>query len=79
MPLFLISLWVRPQTPAGQDEGTPLDVYGADGRYRGRVHLVGRLNTYPPPVVRNGALYGVATDEMDVPYVVRITIRKGPR
>lgn len=73
------NLWVRPQTPAGEGEGTPLDVYGADGRYLGRVHAAGGLDQYPPPVVRNGAIYGTASDEMDVPYVVRIAIHRGRR
>lgn len=71
------TLWVRPALPAGE-QGAAFDVFDAEGRYQGRVRIPGGLDTYPPPVIRRDALYGVARDSMDVQYVVRARIRRGP-
>ena len=67
------STWVRPALPAGET-GTAFDVFDAAGRYQGRVRLPGGMDAFPIPIHRGGALYGVASDSLDVPYVVRARI-----
>jgi hypothetical protein len=69
-------LWVRPSRPAG-DEGAAFDVFDPEGRYLGRVSLPGGISGFPPPVVRGDAVVGMARDSLDVPYVVRMRIRRG--
>lgn len=68
--------WVRPARPAGE-AGAAFDVFDAEGRFGGRLLLPGGLDAFPPPVIRRGAVYGVARDSLDVPYVVRARIIKG--
>jgi 6-bladed beta-propeller len=69
-------IWVRPSLPAGE-AGAAFDVFDAEGRYQGRLRLPGGMSAYPPPVIRGGALYGVARDSLDVPAVVRVRIVRG--
>lgn len=69
-------LWVRPALPA-DSAGAAFDVFDAEGRLGGRVRLPGGMARFPAPVIRGGAIYGVATDSLDVPYVVRARIIKG--
>jgi hypothetical protein len=69
-------LWVRPALPAGE-AGAAFDVFDAEGRFGGRMRLPGGMDGFPPPVIRRGAVYGVARDSVDVPYVVRARIIKG--
>lgn len=69
-------IWVRPARPAGAT-GAVFDVFDAEGRYQGRVELPGGMDAYPQPVIRRGAIYGVARDAMDVQHVVRARIVKG--
>ena len=71
-------LWVRPSVPEGY-EGAAFDLFDPEGRYLGRVPFPAGLNRFPPPVVRGDALYGVRRDSLDVPYVVRVRIRRGGR
>ncbi|MBW3573191.1 MAG: hypothetical protein KY467_19005 [Gemmatimonadetes bacterium] len=66
-------IWVRAPLPAGQ-EGAAYDVFDPEGRYLGRVRLPGGMNSFPPPVIRGGALYGVVSDSLGVAYVTRATI-----
>lgn len=55
------------------------DVFDSTGRYLGEVELPFALATFPVPRIRNNVLYGVTTDELDVPFVVRARIEKpGP-
>lgn len=52
--------------------GTAMDVFRDSGQYLGRMTLPGKVEvTMPPPLIRNGRIYGVVRDEFDVPYVVR--------
>ena len=56
---------------AGMFEDPPtmrLDVFEPDGSYRGRLDLPGGST---PRRFRNGAVYGVVRDELDVNYAVR--------
>lgn len=66
-------LWVVPYTDAG-DSRRVLDVFGASGRYLGRLRLPFRLAGNPIPLFRRGSIYAVTHDELDVPYVVRARI-----
>jgi hypothetical protein len=68
--------WVRPALPA-PEAGAIFDVFDAEGRYQGRVRLPAALDPDPSPLVRGGALYGVASDSTGVSYVVRALIRRG--
>ncbi len=71
-------LWVVPVVDA-EDRGRLLDVFDEAGRYLGRVRLPFRLSGGPIPLFRNGCIYGVTTDEFDVPYVVRARVEKPRR
>ncbi len=67
------NLWVR--TPSGGAE-VLFDVYSGDGAYLGTASLGLGLNLVDrvAPVVRGDQVWLVATDELDVPYVVRARI-----
>jgi len=68
-------LWVS--VPAGANE-TVFAVIDPQGRYLGRLQVAGiRREAGVPPVVRNGNLYVVARDELEVPRVFRYRI-SGP-
>jgi sugar lactone lactonase YvrE len=69
-------IWVRPALAAGT-AGAAFDVFDAEGRYGGRVRLPGGMERFPQPVIRGGAMYGVANDSLGVPYVVRARIVRG--
>lgn len=69
-------LWVRPSL-AADEPGAAFDVFDPDGRYLGRVRVPGGISRFPPAVVRGDALLGMARDSLDVPYVVRMRIRRG--
>jgi sugar lactone lactonase YvrE len=70
------AFWVRPALPASET-GAAFDVFDAEGRYQGRVRLPAPLDAAPSPLIRGGALYGVASDSTGVSYVVRARIRRG--
>lgn len=63
-------IWVMPVTAGPEERGQALDVFDAEGRYLGRVNLPFQLNAYPSPVFRNDIIYGVTTDDLEVPYVI---------
>ncbi|HEU4631542.1 MAG TPA: 6-bladed beta-propeller [Gemmatimonadaceae bacterium] len=67
------TLWVRLHRPYGET-GAVFDVFDRDGRYLTQVRAPVDLALHPPPVIRDGALYGVARTELDVPQVVRLRI-----
>ena len=68
------NLWVR--TPSG-GEGALFDVYSGDGAYLGTAGLEPGLDLFDrvAPVVRGDTVWLIATDELDVQYVVRGRIR----
>src|SRR5690606_38385248 len=67
-------IWVEVTPPNEDDPGTVLDVFDPDGRYLGPVRLPFRL--WSSPLFRDGALYAVTTDELEVPYLVRARVVK---
>lgn len=72
------NLWVVPVLPrTGSRSGAlAFDVFDPDGRYLGRVAVPFALAQYPPPVIRHGLIYGVAHDDLEVPYVVRARVER---
>jgi hypothetical protein len=66
-------LWVRLVTDS---DDTTFDVYDPGGRFRGSVIAGPGLASSPLPIVREGALWAVTRDELDVPYITRMRIVK---
>lgn len=66
-------VWVRRQV-ATDREG--FDVFDAEGRYLGEVVSEVPLDRFTLHAFLDDALYGVLTDELDVPYVVRLALRR---
>ena len=65
-------LWVGRVVPEGE---TPLyDVFDANGTYLGSVKLGFQPNEYLPIRVRNGELYTLVLDDLDIPFVVRAPV-----
>lgn len=69
------NLWVIPVVERSRQYRVA-DVFDPMGRYLGEVPLPFALSTMPVPRIRNGVLYGVTTDELDVPFVVKARIEK---
>jgi len=69
------NLWVA-LTRATPDELPTYDVFDPLGRYLGTVSVPFRLRPDPIPIIRDGTLYGVVYDELDVPYIVRARLLK---
>lgn len=68
-------LWVRPTMPREDgSDGAVFDVFDPEGRYLGVARSDVPIQTYAPFVIRGRDAYAVVTDELDVPYVVRLTI-----
>lgn len=67
-------LWV--ELEPGPGEARRMEVFGEDRRLLGHVELPASFRTQNPlPVFRDGYTYGVSTDELDVPYLVRLSIQ----
>lgn len=58
--------------------GRFLDVFGPDGVHHGRFDLGLVLRLRPTPTFRDGVIYGVHRDELDVPFVVGLQLGVGP-
>lgn len=68
------NLWVERRVAAADedDEGRLFDIFDGEGRYLGVLRLPFELHySIPLPIVRDGMLYGVTSDEIGVLYVVR--------
>lgn len=63
------NVWVEPMT-TDAETGFIRDIFDADGRYLGAVRLPFALASFPVPIVRDGMLYGVTRDDLDVAYIV---------
>ena len=70
------NLWVRRLTESPEDEGYLFDLFDVDGRFLGVIQLPFSLESNPEPIVRNGLLYGVTTDELGAENIVRGQILK---
>lgn len=67
-------VWVAPVVEDA-DVGSMLDVFDPEGRYLGRVDVPVSL-AGSALVFRNDRIYGLATDELDVTYVVRLRVER---
>jgi hypothetical protein len=72
------NVWVRLVT-AQDDRGRIYDVFDPEGRFMGTVRLPFMLARFPGPIFRDGVLYGITEDELEVPYIVRARIDKPDR
>lgn len=70
------NIWVIP-VREGDRTGHVAEVFDGSGLYLGEVELPVRLLGALPVVFRDGALATVATDTLDVPFVVRFEIGEG--
>jgi len=71
-------IWVEKVSAPGA-HGVDFDVFNGIGQYLGEVSVPFALQMYPRPVIRNGMLYGVVRDALDVQYMVRARLVKGVR
>ena len=69
------NIWVLPVT-VPEEEARIVDIFDPEGRYLGRIALPFPISNNPPPVFRDGYMYAVTEDELEVPYVVRARIEK---
>lgn len=66
-------LWVRLTDPAA--DSTIYDTFDRNGGFVETIGFPFRIDRYVPPVVREDVVWAVATDELDVQYVVRARLR----
>lgn len=64
-------LWVE---TSSADALRRYDVYERNGRYAGTVATSLNIYRWVKPVVRGDRFWGIVTDKLDVPYVVRARI-----
>ncbi len=70
------NLWVRRLTESPEDEGYLFDLFDVDGRFLGAIRLSFSLESNPVPIVRNGMLYGITTDELGAENIISAQILK---
>jgi hypothetical protein len=70
------NVWVIPVTERERQQRVA-HVFDPAGRFLGEVSFPFRLSGQPYPVFRDGFMYAVTTDELEVPYVVRARLEKG--
>jgi hypothetical protein len=71
-------IWVR-QYVEDRETGSLFDIFDPNGRYLGEFKIPYELEARPRPMVRQNNLYGVFLDDLDVPSIVRIQIKKPGR
>ena len=65
-------LWVERTLRAG---AAPVyDIFSGNGEYQGSVALAVNPNQHLPIRIRNGFIYAVVLDELDVPSIVRARV-----
>jgi hypothetical protein len=67
------NLWVQ-LVAEGDREGRLYDVFDPHGRYLGEVALPFPAEFYPPPIIRDGYMFAVTEDELEVPFLVRARV-----
>lgn len=65
-------LWVR---LTGEADPTLYDIFDRDGTHAETVSLPFQVDVWIPPVTRGDTVWAVATDDLDVQYVVRVRLR----
>lgn len=68
-------LWVQ-MIAEPAEEGRLFDVFDPAGRYLGEVRAPFPVEFYPAPTFRDGYMYAVTEDELEVPFVVRARIER---
>ena len=68
-------IWVRLVT-AYEERGRAFDIFDPEGRFLCTVRPAFSIARYPPPIFRDGVMYAVSGNELEVPYVVRARIVK---
>jgi hypothetical protein len=71
------NLWVEVATNGETNATSTFDVFDQQGRYMGPVRFPFQPKSYPRPIVRQGMLYAVTLNDLDVAFVVRAEIAKG--
>ncbi len=69
--------WVE-VTTSQEESRYVFDIFDGEGRYLGPVHLPFSLSASPTPILRNGVLWGISRDELDVISIVRARVLKVP-
>jgi len=69
------NLWVQLVAEA-DEEGRLFDVFDPEGRYLGEVLLPFPVEFFPAPIIRDGYMYAVMEDELEVPFLVRGRIER---
>ena len=70
-------LWVQRGVENSENEGRIIDIPDPEGRYLGTLRLPFSLQSLTAePLVRDGTLYGITSDEFGMPYLVRSRIEK---
>jgi hypothetical protein len=65
-------------TTSREESGHVFDVFDGGGRYLGPVHFPFSLSASPAPILRDGVLWGISRDELDVISIVRARVLKSP-
>ena len=71
--VLVIEADVSPEPVTG-DEPAPFDVFDSSGNYRGTFRMPETIPAYFPLRFREGRLYALSQDEMDVQSVIRIPL-----
>jgi hypothetical protein len=69
------NIWVALRSASGE-VWREFDIFDPEGRYLGIVELPFRLQRREVPIFRNGMLYGITQDELEVEYVVVARVEK---
>jgi hypothetical protein len=69
------NVWVRLVT-AFDDRGRAFDVFDPEGRFLCTVRTAFSIARFPPPIFRNGYVFAVVEDDLEIPYVVRARIER---
>jgi hypothetical protein len=71
------NLWVTATIPGADRPTHPVfDIFDPTGRYLGRLEASFAMTPYPTPVFRDGQMYAISPDSMDVPFVVRARVER---
>ena len=70
------NLWVRRIETSPEAEARLFDLFNAEGRFLGEVRFPFPLQSNPEPIVRDGMLYGITTDDLGAELIVRARIEK---
>ncbi len=70
------NLWVSQVGTTPENQGRIFDLFTGEGYFLGEVHFPFSLDLNPEPIVRDGLLYGMTSDELGAELIVRARIVK---